>query len=214
MSKANNYVRFGMLFELHKEMRAGLISLIILLCGLTVTAQTDSTDEYIIDTGDVVRIVIDGNDTIFAYDFDEVVIKDFSTPEGRKAYKRLVYNVRKTLPYAKLAAFRLQMMEDNLQLLTTERERNQYIKETEKAIKEEFMSTLKQFSRSQGKLLLKLIHRETGKTTFEILKHYRGSAETFYWSAFAKFYDASLKSEYDPIMDYQIEMIIDHYHLE
>ena len=195
-------------------MRTILTFWIMLVFATGVLAQTDSTDDYIIDTGDVVRIVIDGNDTIFAYDFEEVVIKDFSTPEGRKAYKVLVYNVRKTLPYAKLAAFRLQMMEDNLQLLSTERERNQYIKETEKAIKEEFMSSLKQFSRNQGYLLLKLIHRETGKTTFEILKHYRGSAETFYWSAFAKFYDASLKVEYDPILDYQIEMIIDHYHLE
>jgi len=179
-------------------------------------AQSNSTKEHtgIIDSGDVVRISIDGKDTLFVYDFEEVIIKDFSTPEGREAYKILVYNVRKTMPYAKLAAFRLQMMEDNLQLLTTEKERNKYIKETEKAIKDEFMSSLKLFSRSQGKLLLKLIHRETGKTTYDILKHYRGSTETFYWSTFAKFYDASLKDEYDPILNYQIEMIIKQYKLE
>jgi len=195
-----------------------LMSLILfLLVGTLFTrAQSDSTKKFnqVIDSGDVVRISIDGKDTMFVYDFEEVLIKDFSTPEGKKAYKKLVYNVRKTMPYAKLAAFRLQMMEDNLQLLTTAKERNRYIKETEKAIKEEFMASLKKFSRSQGKLLLKLIHRETGKTTFDILRHYRGSTETFYWSTFAKFYNASLKDEYDPIIDYQIEMIVKQYKLE
>lgn len=195
----------------------GFFAGIFLIYGVLMAgAQTDSAKKSwgIVEDGDIVRIAIDGKDTIWVYDFEEVVIKDFSTPEGKEAYRRLVYNVRKTLPYAKLAAFRLQMMEDNLQLLTTEKERNQYIKATEKAIKEEFMATLKLFTRSQGKLLLKLIHRETGKTSYEILKYYRGSAETFYWSAFARFYDASLKDEYDPILDYQIEMIIKQYKLE
>ncbi|MCB9246833.1 MAG: DUF4294 domain-containing protein [Flavobacteriales bacterium] len=196
--------------------RVFLTGMFLISGVLMAGAQTDSAKKSwgIVEDGDIVRIAIDGKDTIWVYDFEEVVIKDFSTPEGKEAYRRLVYNVRKTLPYAKLAAFRLQMMEDNLQLLTTEKERNQYIKATEKAIKEEFMATLKLFTRSQGKLLLKLIHRETGKTSYEILKYYRGSAETFYWSAFARFYDASLKDEYDPILDYQIEMIIKQYKLE
>lgn len=205
-----------MLIETTYSMRAGFTFIVCLVGIFTSVAQTDSAKKSwgIVEDGDIVRIAIDGKDTIWVYDFEEVVIKDFSTPEGKEAYRRLVYNVRKTLPYAKLAAFRLQMMEDNLQLLTNERERNQYIKATEKAIKEEFMATLKLFTRSQGKLLIKLIHRETGKTTYEILKYYRGSAETFYWSAFAKINDASLRVEYDPILDYQIEMIIKQYKLE
>lgn len=196
-----------------KELKL-FLSILLALCSIDVHAQIDTTEEIGLDTGDIVRIEIDGRDTIFAYEFEEFLFKDFSTPEGREAYKILVYNVRKAMPYAKLAAFRLQMMEDNLQLLTTEKEKNKYIKETEKAIKEEFMASLKLFTKSQGKLLLKLIHRETGKTTYDILKGYRGSAETFYWSAFAKFYDANLKDEYDPILDYQIEMIVKKYHLE
>jgi hypothetical protein len=191
-----------------------LLSILIALFSIDAFGQIDTTEEIGLDTGDIVRIEIDGRDTIFAFEFEEFLFKDFSTPEGREAYRILVYNVRKAMPYAKLAAFRLQMMEDNLQLLSTEKEKNKYIKETEKAIKEEFMSSLKLFTKSQGKLLLKLIHRETGKTTYDILKGYRGSAETFYWSAFAKFYDANLKDEYDPILDYQIEMIVKKYNLE
>jgi ABC-type transporter MlaC component len=118
------------------------------------------------------------------------------------------------MPYAKLAAFRLQMMEDNLHLISDPKAKEKYIKETEKALKEEFIETMKNFSRSQGLLLLKLIHRETGKTTYEILKGYRGSVETFYWGAFAKMYNASLKVEYDPILDYQLDMIIKAQNLE
>jgi hypothetical protein len=194
-----------------------------LILGCTAFAQKDSIKpkpikkKVNLDSITVVKIVIDSvnHDTLWMYEFDEVYIKDFSTPEQREEYRRLVYNVKKVLPYAKLAAFRIQMMEDNLLLITDQKAKDKYIKETEKSIKDEFMETMKnEFSRSQGLLLIKLIHRESGKTTFEILKGYRGSIETFYWSAFAKIYSADLKVEYDQILDYQIENIIDLYHLE
>lgn len=196
-----------------------LLTITAFQANAQVVSDTIRTDSGVIvrnweyDTTGLIRIDI-GGDTIFVYQFEEFKVKDFSTPEQRKEFAKLVYNTKKVLPYAKLAAFRLQMMEDNLNMLTTKKARDKYIKETEKAIKDEFMETLKNMSRSQGLLLIKLIHRETGKSTYEILKGYRGSAETFYWSVFAKFYDADLKSEYDPIKDYQIEYIIEQYHLE
>lgn len=198
-------------------------SLIILLSILSFSAQSQTKDSnYIkpkkvnLDSIHVVRVVIDTatKDTFFVYEFEEVALMDFATEEQRLAYFKLVYNVKKVLPYAKLAAFRLQMMEDNLQLLSDQKAKDKYIKETEKGIKDEFMETMKNFTKSQGLLLIKLIHRESGKNTYEILKGYRGSVETFYWSAFAKLYNADLKTEYDPIIDYQIEMIIEKYDLE
>lgn len=169
---------------------------------------------WMYDTTGLIEIQMSEGDTMFVYEFEEYIARDFSTDEQKKEFERLKYNVRKVLPYAKLAAFRLQMMEDNLNMITSRRERDKYIKETEKAIKDEFMATLKNMSRSQGILLIKLIHRETGKSTYDILKGYRGNAETFYWSMFAKMYRADLKSRYDPILDYQIEYIIKHYNLE
>jgi len=183
-------------------------------------AQSDSTKtetkKVNLDSVEVVRVIVDSasGDTLLFYRFEELVMKDFSTPEQKEAYIRLKYNVKKVMPYAKLAAFRLQMMEDNLHLISDPKAKEKYIKETEKALKEEFIETMKNFSRSQGLLLLKLIHRETGKTTYEILKGYRGSVETFYWGAFAKMYNASLKVEYDPILDYQLDMIIKAQKLE
>lgn len=190
----------------------------ILLTGTLSFAQSDTTKTSSAkkDTTKYVYIEIndENRDSILIYEFEEYKLKDFQTEEQRKEYRKLVRNVKFALPYAKLAAFRLQMMEDNLAMIESKKARNKYIKETEKAIKEEFMTSLKKMSRSQGKLLLKLIHRETGKTSYEILKGYRGSAEAFYWSAFAKFYDAKLTVEYDEILDYQIEYIIKAYNLE
>jgi hypothetical protein len=165
-------------------MRTLITIAICLLFGSVSLAQTgDSTTvakkRVNLDSIEVVQVIIDSasGDTLLFYAFEEVVLKDFITPEQRAEYRRLKYNVKKVMPYAKLAAFRLQMMEDNL-------------------------------------LLIKLIHRETGKTTYDILKGYRGSVETFYWGAFAKMYNASLKTEYDPIVDYQLDMIIKAYNLE
>lgn len=162
----------------------------------------------------VLRVMVMDGDTFLVYTFDEFVLREFQSDEERLKYLKLVRDIKKVMPYAKLAAFRLQMMEDNLNQITSKKERKKYTKEMEEAIKEEFMESLKKMTVSQGKLLLKLIHRETGKSTFEILKKYRGSATTFYWGTLAKFYKADIKVEFDPIEDYHIEYIIKNLDLE
>ncbi len=70
------------------------------------------------------------------------------------------------------------------------------------------MDDLKNLYVMEGKILLKLIHRETGKTTFDIMKNYGGTFETIFYQAMAKTYDADMKTTYDPVIDYQIEEII------
>lgn len=153
---------------------------------------------------------IQGNDTLPVYLINKYVItaKVSKSAEEIKEYEDLVRWVRKTLPYAKLAAFRLQMMEDNLNLLTSEKEKKKYIKECEKAIKTQFMDDLKNMYVKEGLILLKLIHRETGETTWDIMKEYGGTFETLLFQAMAKTYDADMKVTYDPVQDYQIEEII------
>jgi hypothetical protein len=167
--------------------------------------SSQKRDRYVVRIG--VEIV-DG-DTMSVYLINRFVkSKETITQEEKDNYAKLVRYVKKALPYAKLAAFRLQMMEDNLNLLTTEKARKKYIKESEKAVKKQFMDDLKNFYVEEGKILLKLIHRETGKTTWDILKNYRGTFETLFWQAMAKTYDANMKVTYDPVIDYQIEEII------
>lgn len=167
--------------------------------------STQKRDRYVVRIG--VEIV-DG-DTMSVYLINQFVkSKETITQEEKDNYTKLVRYVKKALPYAKLAAFRLQMMEDNLNLLTSEKARKKYIKESEKAVKKQFMDDLKNFYVEEGRILLKLIHRETGKTTWDILKNYRGTFETLFWQAIAKTYDANTKVTYDPVIDYQIEEII------
>jgi hypothetical protein len=70
------------------------------------------------------------------------------------------------------------------------------------------MNQLKDLSIDDGKILMKLIHRETGKTTWEIMKNYRGGAEAFFWQAFGTVYGHDMKVEFDPVTDFRIENII------
>ncbi|MEJ6751146.1 MAG: DUF4294 domain-containing protein [Bacteroidia bacterium] len=181
----------------------------LVMVSLPSMAQTKDPESAVI----LRRVYMDG-DTFYVYSFDEFILKEFNNKEEQEAYLKLVRNVKKVMPYAKLAAFRIQMMEDNLNQLTSKKAKKKYIKATEDAIKEEFISQLKTLTSSQGKLLIKLIHRETGSTTYEILKKYRGSASTMFYGLWAKMYKADIDTKFDPIEDYQIEYIIKNAKLE
>lgn len=155
---------------------------------------------------------VDG-DSLPIYEFSETVYSELADPEARKRYLRLVYNLKKVFPYAKMAAFRLQLMEDNLRQLKG-RERKKYVKASEKAFKEEFTGFLKKMPRSQGVLLTKLLYRETGKTAYQILNEFTGTFETVLWNTTAKVFGGDLKDTFDPMEDYQIEHIIKSLKLE
>lgn len=191
-----------------------MLQKLIILFGFLLIAFSSSAQLASADSAVIMRKMFMDGDTFYVYSFDEFILKEFETNEEKEAYLKLVRNVKKVMPYAKLAAFRLQMMEDNLNQLTSKRAKKKYIKATEDAIKEEFISQLKKLTVSQGKLLIKLIHRETGNTTYEILKKYRGSASTMFYGMWAKMYNADIDTKYDPIEDFQIEYIIKNAKLE
>jgi len=177
---------------------------------LNVNAQTDST---LTKPGVLRTEVIDG-DTILVYDYDDFILKEIKDPEAEKKYLRLVRDVKKALPYAKIAAFRLQLMEENIASIKNKKEKKKYIKASEKAIKEEFIDDLKNLTMSQGRILIKLLYRETGRTSYDILSSYTNSFTTVFWSSAAKFYGGNLKNTYDPAEDAQIEYIIKNLKLE
>jgi hypothetical protein len=155
-----------------------------------------------------VRCIVMEGDTVPIIELPSYVFYGKLTPEERRERLILISRIKSVLPYAKMASFRLQMMEQNLQQMTSKREKKAYIKETEKQLKKEFTDQLKNLSINQGKLLVKLIHRETGNTVYELLGDYSGSAERFFWNSFSKFWDSDLNTKYDPVQDYKIEQII------
>lgn len=150
-------------------------------------------------------------DTIVVTDFDRidpVYVSASMDAEKRREYLILKRRVIKTMPYAKMAAMKMKAMEDKLQTIQGRRERNKYVKQCEESIKKMYMDQLKNLTIGEGQVLMKLLHRETGKTSWEIMRNYRGTGEAIFWQAFGSIYGHSLLTEYDPVLDHQIENII------
>lgn len=149
-------------------------------------------------------------DTIYV-DFerlDPVEVSGSIDEENARKYQILKRRVKKTMPYAKMAAYKIRAMEDHLSTIKGKKERKKYIKQCEENIKNMYTQQLKNLTVGEGQVLMKLLHRETGKTSWEIMKNYRGTTEALFWQAFGSIWGHNLKMEFDPIVDYQIEHII------
>lgn len=121
----------------------------------------------------------------------------FRRPADMRKYQRMVIAVKKTYPIAKVARQRMAEMEEKLLTLPTRKAQKAYTKQIEQQIKEEYTPVLKKMTRSQGKVLLKLIARETDYSSYEIVREFRGSFTAGFWQGVAKIFGANLKTEYD-----------------
>ena len=121
----------------------------------------------------------------------------FRNNRQQVAWDRTKYNVKKVYPYAILAAAKLKEY-DRVLAGMPESERAAYMKKAEQQLKDQFGDELKNLSVTQGRLLIKLIDRETGKTTYDVVKNMRGSFSAFMWQGVALMFNSSLKTEYDP----------------
>ncbi len=134
---------------------------------------------------------------------------EFKNRRNRVRYTKLVYNIQKVYPYAKLAGEKLEEFKQVMDTITNERERRKYVKSAEKQLEDEFGEDIKNFTFSQGKILIKLIYRQTGNSSFEIVRELRGKFTAFIWQALATIFGYDLKTGYDPEgEDRQIEEII------
>jgi len=120
----------------------------------------------------------------------------FRNKRQAEAWTRTKYNVKKVYPYAILAAAKLKEY-DRLLAQMSASDRSKYTKMAEDQLKAEFSEELKKLSVSQGKILIKLIDRETGKTTYDVVKDMRGSFSAFMWQGVALMFNSNLKAEYD-----------------
>lgn len=125
----------------------------------------------------------------------------FKSKRDARRYYKLIRDVRKTLPYAKLAAELLVAVNDTLQTIPGELAKKKFMKSKEKDLMAEFEQPLRRLTFSQGRLLMKLVDRECQQTSYEIVKLYRGRFSAFFWQSVAFFFGANLKSEYDALGD-------------
>lgn len=122
----------------------------------------------------------------------------FKNDKERDRYNRLVANVKRLLPLAKLAKYTVIETYDYLQTLPTEKEKAEHIKLVEDGLKKQYAPTLKRLSRSQGRLLVKLIDRECGQTGYNIAQAFIGSFKANIYQAMAFCFGNSLTKRYDP----------------
>ncbi len=170
-----------------------------LLGDMDSLSQDQKEIQYTQDIYVARAIVIDG-DTLWVAELDEVYIfptRKFKSRRERRRYTRLIYNVKKAYPWAKLAGEKLAEVEVHLMSLETEKAQKDYMKQVEKELLKDYKDDLKKLTITQGRILIKLVDRETGDTSYELVKELRGKISAVFWQALARLFGSNLKSEYD-----------------
>lgn len=191
-------------------MKAGLR---ILLISLSVAIGLPAVAERTIDEPGPVRKkyiqsmswkVDEEGDTVAVYNLHGITVFkkwEFKNKKEEDFYWRTVRDVKLTLPYAKLIAETLIETYEYIEAFPTQKEREQYLKEMESSLFEQYKPILKRFSKRQAKVLIKLVQRETHQTSYDIVKAFLGSFRATFWQGFGKLFGVSLKSEFQPVKD-------------
>ncbi|MCH9659403.1 MAG: DUF4294 domain-containing protein [Bacteroidetes bacterium] len=186
------------------------------LAGNLMSQKGNPLEEIKNDSTNTFYYIVQG-DTIPRefIDLEEVVLLnklEFTSKKDRRRYLILRRKTRKVYPYAKLASERLAVMQERLDGIEDRRARRKYTKRIQKYIEEEFSEKLKKLTRTEGQILVKLIHRQTGVTAFDLVKELRTGWRAFWYNTTANMFDISIKEEYLPFdvkEDYLIEDILE-----
>lgn len=186
-----------------------VMTAILLVFSITAMAQKENTTEVRsmdIDGPSFVPMVHVGKvkengDSIQYVEMTNIYVYgplEFKNEKQRQAYNRLVENVKKTLPIAKEVNMALRETYEYLMTLPNDKARAEHMKLVEKGIKAQYTPRMKKLTFSQGKLLIKLIHRETNSSGYELIQAFLGPVRAGFYQAFAWTFGASLKKDYDP----------------
>ena len=174
----------------------------LLLMSNAVNAQVDKNDEYLqdIDTMKVVQLP-----EVLIYRGEEI------DEESKKNFLILQRRIQRVYPFAKATSERLTALNKGMAKLNSEKEKKKYFKIVEEYLEKEFEGKLKQLSRKDGQILVKLIHRQTGSTTFDLIKEQKSGWKAFWANKTARVFSINLKTEYNPYNvpeDFLIESIL------
>ena len=170
-------------------MRRTILLIFLTILSLPLAAQTHGRGYY------NSRYEVHGQDTLAVIDMWPLYV--FERPADMRKYAKLVYNVKVVYPIAQEARAKLAVMEEHLQSLSSKSAQREYIKHMEREIKNQYTPVLKKMTFSQGKILIKLIDRETDRTSYELVRQLRGSFSAFFWQSIARIFGANLKDTYD-----------------
>ena len=148
-----------------------------------------------------VKPLVEEGDTMWCYLLPELYVYPplkFKSEKQRRAYNRLVYNVKKVLPIAQQVNGLIAETYETLEMLPTKKEKQAHISRVERDIKAQYTPQMKKLTYSQGKLLIKLVDRECNQSSYEIVQAFLGPARAAFYQVFAWTFRASLKKEYHP----------------
>lgn len=157
-------------------------------------------------------IEISANDTMYNFILPEVIVFSplkFKNRKERLEYTKLVRDVKKTLPYAKAVSASITESYEMMMTLKTEKERQKFLEDVQSFMMETYKPKMKKMTRNQGKILVKLIDRETNSSSYDIVKSLLGGFKAGLYNTFAQLFGNNLKTRYDPDgRDRMIERIV------
>ncbi|MBS7564604.1 DUF4294 domain-containing protein [Mucilaginibacter sp. Bleaf8] len=191
-----------------------IIAFLLFLCCIAVQGMSQTK---------LSRVKMGKNDTIKTYmteldgelvpwivgqDVNIVDVRIFASEDDRRAYNRLKYNVYKVIPYARIAGDKYRQLQRDLATTSDKGKQKEMVKNCEKQVKELFNREVKNLTISQGEILIKLIDRETGTTSYELAKQLKGGFHAFMFQSVARIFGHNLKETYDPEQERDIEAIL------
>ncbi len=179
-----------------------LLFLAVLIPAATLRAQNHHDDVPEPPQGELLRYQIVNGDTLFVDQLPAAHVwprrQDMTTKEWRQYYK-LVYNFNKVYPYAKLGSELITTVDSEIEFKNMNRvQKEKYLAKVQKQLLKDFEKSIRGMSISQGQLLVRLIDREIGKTSYSIIKDYRSGIAAGFWQGVAKLFNQNLKNRYDP----------------
>lgn len=173
-----------------------LLGIFLLFLPFMLAAQHENwaSNNYVVK-GKVVN-----GDTLPHILVKEIIIfpeREFKTKKEVRRYRRLIKNIKVAMPYAKLAHRKLAAINSELMTIESEKSKRKYINRMDKLLREEYEDDLKKLTISQGRILIKLIDRETGDTSYHLVKELKGSFSAFLWQSLARLFGENLKDDYD-----------------
>jgi hypothetical protein len=199
----------GLIAGIIVDFTTSMKKIFFILILVTAFVRTSMSQE---NTGIVVMAKITDTDTIITQNLPEFCIiarMPWKIKSELKSQSKLIYNVKKVYPYAKLAGIKLNEYEVLLISAADDKERKKLMKQAEDELRDEFEEDIKKLTYKQGIILIKLVDRETGNSSYALIQELRGKFTAFFWQTFAKLFGYNLKEEYDPTgNDKEIEDIV------
>lgn len=186
-------------------------SLFVLMLLFTVSMVSQKKDSIFLNLEDYTLVKVGDTLTINLEEFYVLPKLQFSSPSDSRYYYWFRSKVFKAYHYAKIASQRLDSLNLELEKIETKRAKKKYVRRLQKYLEGEFTDQLKKMTHTEGRILIKLIHRQTGRTTFDNIKVVRSGWNAFWYNTTANLFNLSLKSEYRPHTvneDYLIEDIL------